>query len=267
MVTIEPPLCIIDIGNGCEAFSSTLYIPTKSELTTTMQSLTQSQFFLNYNFQYVKMSSFVVFHEMTFAQLTSEELANLQAKIQTLEPMNMKLFNEKLKLIDENYPLTLPPWLILGGQVISGAFILTEITLTVWFCLKHRKSMSTLLKIGLPLARQIQNDPKIIEHLVQQPGELVMNLVPPEPPPRPPVTTTECPAIVSKLSMNGNTIVTSSTSVDFSSSLPSRAHWHTLEFITEAAQELYAKGQLHIKPYAGYLKEKRKKVHSTESNI
>ena len=127
-MTIEPPLCIIDIGNGCEAFSSTLYIPAKSELTTTMQSLTQSQFFLNYNFQYVKMSSF---REMTFAQLTPEELANLQAKIQTLEPMNMKPFNEKLKLIDENYPFTLPHWIILGGQVISGAFILTEITLTV----------------------------------------------------------------------------------------------------------------------------------------
>ena len=95
MVTIELPLHIIDIGNGCEALSSTLYIPTKSELTTTMQSLTQPQFFLNYNFQYVKMSSFVVFCEMTFAQLTPEELANLQAKIQTLEPMNMKLFNKK----------------------------------------------------------------------------------------------------------------------------------------------------------------------------
>ena len=83
VVTIEPPLCIIDIGNGCEAFSSTLYIPAKSELTTTMQSLTRSQFFLNYNFQYVKMSSFVVFHEITFTQLTPEELTNLQAKIQT----------------------------------------------------------------------------------------------------------------------------------------------------------------------------------------
>ena len=31
VVTIEPPLCIIDIGNGCEAFSSTLYIPAKSD--------------------------------------------------------------------------------------------------------------------------------------------------------------------------------------------------------------------------------------------
>ena len=103
-----------------------------------MQSLTRSQFFLNYNFQYSEMSSFVVFHEMTFAQLTLEELSELQSKSQTLEPMNMKLFNQKLKLIDENYPVTLPPWVILGGQVVSGTFILTEIMLTVWFCLKHR---------------------------------------------------------------------------------------------------------------------------------
>ena len=171
VVRIKPPLRIIDIGNGCEAFSSTLYIPAKSELTTTMQSLTRSQFFLNYNLQYVKMSSFVVFRAMTFDQLTPEEWTNLQAKIQTLEPMDMKIFNEKLKLINEDYPLTLSPWLILGGQVISGAFILTEITLTVWFCLKHRKSMNTLLKIALPLARKIQNAPKTIEHLVQWAGE------------------------------------------------------------------------------------------------
>ena len=92
VVTIEPLLCILDIGNGCEAFSSTLYILAKSELTTTMQSITRSQFFLKYNYQYVNMSSFIVYHEMTFAQLTPKEVANLQAKIQTLEPMNMKLY-------------------------------------------------------------------------------------------------------------------------------------------------------------------------------
>ena len=39
IVTIELPLRIIDVGNGCEAFSPTLYIPAKSELTATMQSL------------------------------------------------------------------------------------------------------------------------------------------------------------------------------------------------------------------------------------
>ena len=154
MIIIELPLCIIDIGNGCEAFSPTLYIPAKSELTATMQSLTHSQLFLQYNLQYVKMSSFVVFREMTFEQLTTDELANLHAKLQTLEPMNMKLFNEKLELIDENYLLTIPPWVTLGGQVISGAFILTKITLMAWFCLKHRKSVNTLLKLCPPFAHK-----------------------------------------------------------------------------------------------------------------
>ena len=221
MVTIEPPLRIIDIGNGCEAFSSTLYIPAKSELTTTMQSLTRSQFFLNYNFQYVKMSSFVVFHELTFAQLTSEELTNLQSKIQTLEPMDMKVFNEKLKLINEDYSLTLPPWMILGGQVISGAFILTKITLTVSFCLKHRKCMTTLLKIALPLTRKIQNDPKTIEHLVQWAGELVTTLVPLELPPIPPVTTTVSTVTTTKPTTSDISSVTPSISVAFPPSSPS----------------------------------------------
>ena len=47
VVTIKPPLQIIDVGNGCEAFSASIYIPAKSELTTTFQSVTRSQFFLD----------------------------------------------------------------------------------------------------------------------------------------------------------------------------------------------------------------------------
>ena len=68
-------------------------------------------------------------------------------------------------------------------------------------------------------------------------------------------------------STSGNIHMTPSTSIAFPPSLPSRAHRRTLEFITEAAQELYAKGQLCVKPYAGYLKEKRKKVQTTESDL
>ena len=139
--------------------------------------------------------------------------------------------------------------------------------ITVWFCLKHRKSMGTLLKLGLNLARKLQNNPKIIEHLVQHAEELVTSMTPSHPPPRPSSTTTESAAIVSKPSINEGIIVTPSTSKDLSPSTPLKAHHHTLEFITEAAQELFAKGQLHIKLYAGYLKEKHKKVQSTEINM
>ena len=40
IITIKPPLQIVDIGNGCEAYSTSIYIPAKSELMTMIQSKT-----------------------------------------------------------------------------------------------------------------------------------------------------------------------------------------------------------------------------------
>ena len=35
---IKPPLQIVYIGNGCEGYSPNVYIPAKSELTSTMDT-------------------------------------------------------------------------------------------------------------------------------------------------------------------------------------------------------------------------------------
>ena len=42
IIKIIPPLQIVDMGNGWEASSPNIYIPTKSELTATLQSITRS---------------------------------------------------------------------------------------------------------------------------------------------------------------------------------------------------------------------------------
>ena len=76
VITIQPRLQIVDIANGCEAYSTSIYIPAKSELTATMQSLTRSQFFLDYNFQYTNVSNFVVWYKTNFATLTKEEITH-----------------------------------------------------------------------------------------------------------------------------------------------------------------------------------------------
>ena len=60
VITIKPPLQIVDIGNGCEAYSASIYILARSELTATLQSITQSQFFLDYNFNYTNVSNFLI---------------------------------------------------------------------------------------------------------------------------------------------------------------------------------------------------------------
>ena len=115
--------------------------------------------------------------------------------------------------------------------------------------------MSTLLKLGFTLARKIQKDPKIIECLLQQTEGLITTTTPPDPPPGPPSTSTRCTASVSKPNTDEHTINIPSTSTGIPSpSLQSKAHHCTREFIMEAAQELYAKGQLRIKPYEGYLR-------------
>ena len=100
VIMIKPPLQIVDIGNGCEAYSASIYIPAKSELTTTMQTMTRSQFFLDYNFNYTKVNNFLVWHNTNFATLTPEEVKTLKAKMLKLWTMSMDIFNKALKNID-----------------------------------------------------------------------------------------------------------------------------------------------------------------------
>ena len=76
VITIKPPLQIMDIGNGCEAYLSSIYIPAKSELMATLQSITRSQFFLDYNFKYTNVSNFLIWHKSDFATLTTKEIEN-----------------------------------------------------------------------------------------------------------------------------------------------------------------------------------------------
>ena len=79
-ITIKPPLQIVDISNECEAYSASIYIPAKSELTATLQSITRSQFFLDYNFNYTNVSNFLIWHKSNFTTLTTNEIKTLKTK-------------------------------------------------------------------------------------------------------------------------------------------------------------------------------------------
>ena len=90
LITIKPPLQIVDIGNGCEAYAASIYIPAKSELMPTLQSITRSQFFLKYNFNYTNVSNFLVWYKLDFAKLTNKEIETLKAKVLKYLPCQWK---------------------------------------------------------------------------------------------------------------------------------------------------------------------------------
>ena len=133
VITITPPLQIVDIGNGCKAYSSSIYIPAKSELSATLQSITRSQFFLDYNFNYTNVSNFLVWFKMDFAKLTQEEIKTLKAKILKLPPMSMELFDNVLEGIDENCLFSLSPKLILALLIFVGICIIVMGMVFMWY--------------------------------------------------------------------------------------------------------------------------------------
>ena len=133
VITIHPPLQIVDVGNGCEAYSAGVYIPAKSGLTATMQSITRSQFFLDFNFKYTNMSNFIVWYKTDFVNLTKEEIESLKAKVLKLPTMSMDIFDKTLETIDEQYPFTLSPKLILALLVVTGICFIVFAILFIWY--------------------------------------------------------------------------------------------------------------------------------------
>ena len=145
VITIQPPLQIIDIGNGCKAYSASIYIPAKSELTATIHSVTRSQLFLEYNFNYSNVTNFLVWYKTDFANLTNKEIESLKAKVLKLLTMSMDIFDKVLENIDEKYLFSLSPKLILALLVTIGLCIIVFGIIFIWY---RRKTSLTSSMVG-----------------------------------------------------------------------------------------------------------------------
>ena len=148
VITTKPSLQIVDIGIGSKAYSASIYILTKSELMATLQSITRSQFFLEYNFNYTKVSNFLVWYKSDFAKLTNDDIKTLKAKVLKLPTMSMEIFDNVLENIDENYPLSLSPTLILALLVSVDACVIALGIISIWYKRKASLTSSTVGNLG-----------------------------------------------------------------------------------------------------------------------
>ena len=132
------------MGNGCEAYSASIYIPAKSELTATLQSITRSQFFLDYNFNYTNVSNLLVWYKSDFAKLTDAEIKTLKAKVLQLPTMSMGMFDNVLENIDENYSFSLSSRLILALLLSMGICVIALGVIFIWYKRKTTLTSSTM---------------------------------------------------------------------------------------------------------------------------
>ena len=166
IMTIHPPLQIMDVGNGCEAYSASIYILAKSELTVTMQSITRSQFFLNYNFDYTNISIFIVWYKTNFVNLTQEKIESLKAKVIKLPTMSMDVFDKTLEMIDEHYSFSLSPKLILALMIMTGICFIIFGILFIWYKTKTALTSSTVGNLSKLIPSLTEKKPSLNSFLL-----------------------------------------------------------------------------------------------------
>ena len=91
------------------------------------------------------MSNFLVWYKLDFAKLTNEEIKTLKAKVLKLPTMSMEMFDNVLENIDKNYPLSLPPTLILVLLVTVGVCVIALGIIFIWY---KRKAFLTTATVG-----------------------------------------------------------------------------------------------------------------------
>ena len=253
-LTIKPPLQIVNIGNGCEAYSASIYIPAKSELMTMIQSITQSPFFLDYNFNYTNLSNFLIWHKTNFATLTPNEIKTLKAKMLKLPTMPMDIFKKVLGNIDEKYPFTMSPKLILALLVLTGLCTIIIGIPFIWYKRKTSFTSSTmgnLLKFIPSLKEKItksQNTKNALTTItvpqqLQPPSDEL--ILPPVLVPK--LQMTKPPPAVPYHATHMEPLPSTSTATDYKSKPLS------LEMFNCAATNLNEKGVINLKKYKKYL--------------
>ena len=90
------------------------------------------------------MSNFLIWHKTNFASLTNDEIKTLKAKILKLPTMSMDIFNKVLGNIDENYPFSISPKLILALLILVGLCTIVIGILFIWYKRKTSFTSSTM---------------------------------------------------------------------------------------------------------------------------
>ena len=127
--------------------------------------------FLDYNFNYTNVSNFLIWHKTNFATLTPDEIKTLKAKMLKLPTMSMDIFNKVLENIDENYPFSMSPKLMLALLILTGLCTLVIGILFIWYKKKTTfttSMMGNLLKLIPSLKEKIPSLESLLPILAER---------------------------------------------------------------------------------------------------
>ena len=108
VIQVRPPLQIVYIGNGCEGYSPSMYIPMKSELSGTEEIESRKEYFLQFNYIFKPDNLVGAWWQFRTKLMSTKEAQAFVEQVEPLGTMDYSILNQKIEKIGSKYPWSLP---------------------------------------------------------------------------------------------------------------------------------------------------------------
>ena len=144
IIDIKPLLTIIYVGDGCEAYSSNLFIPAKSELTSTDSSLVRHNYFQKFNEEYQDITRYSLIEDLGIVQLTPKEIAKIPDRLTALPKLQFKEL--KRRLVEIKQPLNIHSNVSFILVMIGGLILCVSISISIYRVCSNVKRFKPVIK-------------------------------------------------------------------------------------------------------------------------
>ena len=125
MIEIQPPLQIVYLGNGCEGYSPSMFLPAKNEMTTHAQIESRREYFLQFNYVYTPDRYIGLWWQFRTRMMSEKEARAFITQVAPLGTMDYSLLHKRPPMIKTNYGFSwpVPPATLVIGVVVIILFI------------------------------------------------------------------------------------------------------------------------------------------------
>ena len=120
MIEIQPPLQIVYLGNGCEGYSPSMFLPAKNEMTTHAQIESCREYFLQFNYVYTPDRYIRLWWQFRMRMMSKREARAFITQVAPLGTMDYSLLHKSPPMIKTNYGFSwpVPPTTLVIGVVV-----------------------------------------------------------------------------------------------------------------------------------------------------
>ena len=142
VIEIEPPLQIVYLGNGCEGYSPSMFLPAKNEMTTHAQIESRKEYFLQFNYVYTPDRYIGLWWQFRTRLMSDEDARAFITQVPPLGTLDYSLLQKRPPIIDTNNWFSLPvPPVTLGIGIVVIILLIAGVALGC-YVYRMRKTFS-----------------------------------------------------------------------------------------------------------------------------